>query len=83
MPAANIQGIRRPSEFAPPLRRPTIGDDTQDSVMARSLAAVVLIGLTAGLIPTGIAAAAQQHFAKTLGLTVPPTLLAIANEMIE
>jgi hypothetical protein len=51
--------------------------------MARSLAAVVLIGLTAGLIPTGIAAAAQQHFAKTLGLTVPPTLLAIANEMIE
>lgn len=29
--------------------------------MARLLAAVVLIGLTAGLIPTGIAAAAQRH----------------------
>src|ERR1700722_887518 len=52
---ANIQGIGRPPEPAPPLRRPTIGDDTQDSVMARLLAAVVLIGLTAGLIPTGAA----------------------------
>jgi membrane-associated protease RseP (regulator of RpoE activity) len=29
--------------------------------MARSLAAVVLIGLAAGLIPTGAAAAAQRH----------------------
>ena len=54
---ANIQGIGRPPEPAPPLRRPTIGDDTQDSVMARLLAAVVLtgIGLAAGLIPTGAA----------------------------
>src|ERR1700722_3187714 len=59
--AANIQGIGRPPEPAPPLRRPTIGEETQDSVMARLLAAVVSIGLAAGLIPAGVAAAAQRH----------------------